>query len=182
MHLLIAFCLLIVASHQAYSSKVASQLAYMSDIAYESEASINAWNCSLCSAHKLTSVKVFSNTSSDIQGFTGYSATSNAIILSFRGSSNIKNWIINLSFNQVPYTKCTNCKVHGGFLSAYNGLKPIVISQLQNLIALYRTSTIFLTGHSLGGAIALLASTDIKDLLGNPTYFITFGEPRVGNT
>ena len=71
--------------------------------------------------------------------------------------------------------------MHSGFLSAYNGLKSTIISQLQSLVALYRTSTIYITGHSLGGAIALLASTDIKDLIVNPNFFITFGEPRVGN-
>jgi hypothetical protein len=102
----------------------------MSSIAYESAASINAWNCSKCSKYPLINVKAFSNTTSDIQGFTGYSAASNAIILAFRGSSNINNWIINLSFNQIAYPKCPNCKVHNGFFTGYNGLKSTIMSQL----------------------------------------------------
>lgn len=173
--LVLSLFLLFNISQQAYSSSIASQLAYMSAISYESQATINAWNCSKCSVHRLVNTKAFSNTSSDIQGFTGYSPASNAIILAFRGSSNIKNWIINLSFNQVAYPKCTNCKVHSGFYSGYNGLKSTIISQLNTLVAAHKTAKIYLTGHSLGGAIALLAAVDIKDTFGHPSAFTTFG-------
>lgn len=153
----------------------------MSIIAYDSPANINAWNCAKCPQYPMTNVKVFSNSVGDIQGFTGYSAKTNSIILSFRGSSNIQNWIINLSITQVAYAKCSGCKVHNGFLTGYNLVKNTVISQLQALHSLYRNAKIYATGHSLGGAFAVLATPDIKEAFGSITGLYTFGQPRVGN-
>lgn len=129
----------------------------------------------------MKNVKSFSNSVGDLQGFTGFSTTLNAIILSFRGSKNIQNWIINLSTNQVDYSRCTGCKVHNGFNTAWNLAKPLVTTQIQNLRALYRDVPIYATGHSLGGAIATLSVPDIKQTFGNVAGLTTFGEPRVGN-
>jgi alpha-beta hydrolase superfamily lysophospholipase len=42
-------------------------------------------------------------------------------------------------------------------------------------MSLHRGAKIYLTGHSLGGAIALLASTDIKEVIGGLSAFTTFG-------
>lgn len=154
----------------------------MSSIAYDSVASINAWNCPRCGKYPLLNVKAFSNTTGDIQGFTGYSSSLNAIILSFRGSSNIQNWIINLSFNQVAYSRCANCKVHNGFYTGFNIVKTTIISQIQTLKSLHRDAKIYITGHSLGGAFAILAGPDVKETFGGVTEVLTFGQPRVGNS
>lgn len=37
------------------------------------------------------------------------------------------------------------------------------------------------TGHSLGGAMAILCAADLKNLFGNVDSTYTFGQPRVGN-
>jgi predicted lipase len=153
----------------------------MSSIAYESTASINAWSCGRCGKYPLTNVKAFSIQTGDLQGFTGYSASLNAIVLSFRGSSNIQNWIINLSTNMVSYPKCSNCKVHNGFYTAWNQAKSTVNSQIQSLLSLHRGVPIYVTGHSLGGALATLSVPDIKETFGNVASLLTFGQPRVGN-
>jgi Lipase (class 3) len=178
---LVLACLLVV-SQSAYTPSLARELGYFSSIAYESVASINAWNCPKCSKYALQNPKAFSNSTGDIQGFTGYSPNLNAIILAFRGSSNIQNWIINLSFNQVAYSRCGNCKVHNGFQTGYNTVKTAVISQIQALKALHRDAKIYLTGHSLGGALAVLALPDVKDSFGAVAALVTFGQPRVGNS
>jgi hypothetical protein len=178
---LLLVCSLIL-SINAYSTTLAIELAYMSSIAYDSVASINAWNCPRCSKYPLANVKAFSNTTGDIQGFTGYSSSLNAIILSFRGSSNIQNWIINLSFNQVSYSKCGNCKVHNGFQTGWNTIKATVVSQIQALKALHRDAKIHITGHSLGGALAVVSAPDVKDTFGAIAEVLTFGQPRVGNS
>jgi hypothetical protein len=173
---------LLVSSLGAYSTSLALELAYMSSIAYDNVASINAWNCGRCGKYPLQNVKAFSNTTGDIQGFTGYSSTIGGIILSFRGSSNIQNWIINLSFNQIAYSRCSNCKVHNGFYTGFNTVKATVVSQIQALKALHRDAKIYITGHSLGGALAVISAPDIKDSFGTITEVLTFGQPRVGNS
>lgn len=55
-------------------------------------------------------------------------------------------------------------------------------SIIQGLRALHRNAPIYVTGHSLGGAIATLAVPDLKEIFGNIHTLLTFGEPRVGNT
>ena len=179
---LLFIVLLSVALAQSYNQKTSSELAHMSLIAYESVSTINAWNCSKCAQHPLAHVKAFSNSVGDLQGFTGYSSTLNGIVLCFRGSSNIQNWILDLSTNMVNYPGCGNCKVHNGFYAAWQLAKILVNPQIQGLRALYRDAPIYITGHSLGGAIAALSTPETKNLYGNVAALYTFGEPRVGNT
>ena len=153
---------LLVVSQANYEPKLAHELAYMSAIAYESISSINAWSCGYCKSYPVQHVKAFNNAGGDLQMFTGYSTTLKGIILSFRGSSNIANWITNLSTNKVDYPKCSGCKVHNGFYKAWQIAQSIVHSNIEDLRQLYRGAPIFITGHSLGGALATLAAVDVK--------------------
>lgn len=79
------------------------------------------------------SPKVFQNTTGNIQGFVGYSQSINAIILSFRGSQDIKNWIINVDTVRTTYSGCSGCQVHAGFYSGYNMVALAVRSDVQRL-------------------------------------------------
>ena len=168
---------LLVVTQAGYDTHVSHQLAGMSLIAYEQVSSIQAWSCSPCHSYKLTNIKAVSG---DIQWFAGYSETLKGIVLSFRGSSNIPNWITNLSVGKANYGKCSGCQVHSGFLAAWNGIKAAVHSAIQGLKALHRDAPIFITGHSLGGAMATLAAPDVKESFGIHDLY-TYGEPRVGN-
>lgn len=178
---LLVLLALSISIEAAYSPKLALDMAYMSSIAYESVATINAWSCPKCNKYPLTGVKTFSNSVGDLQGFTGFSSSLNGIVVAFRGSSNIQNWIINLSTNMVAYSKCSGCKVHNGFNTAWGLAKTTVLAQLQTLRAIHRNAPIYITGHSLGGAIATISATDLKEIFGNIHTVLTFGEPRVGN-
>ena len=56
-----------------------------------------------------------------------------------------------------------------------------MLSQIESLHRIYRNAGIYVTGHGLGGAFAILAATDIKQLYQNADAVYTFGQPRVGN-
>ncbi len=66
-------------------------------------------------------------------------------------------------------------------MSGYNLVASTVKSLVQNLKAKYRTARLIITGHSLGGALAILCTADLKNLFGNVDLTYTFGQPRVGN-
>jgi len=68
-------------------------MAYMSAIAYEGVLSIQAWNCKLCSEYKINVPKPFFNLTSGVRGFTGFSVSLNAIIVSFKGADSINTFI-----------------------------------------------------------------------------------------
>ncbi len=109
----------------------------------------------------------------------------NSLYICFRGSSSLKDWIVNLDLN---LTKCTknnkSYKIHNGFNNQYTSVKNDIINKISHLLNIYNINNIVITGHSLGGAIATVCSLDLIDnpLLFNKTvYCVTFGCPRVGN-
>lgn len=130
------------------------------------------------------------------------------IILAFRGTYSVANTIVDLSTvpqEYIPYpgdnedddaeqegpgskkraidplrAECTNCTVHAGFMKAWRETRPYILPLLKPLLAQYPSYRLTLVGHSLGGAIAALASLDFHSRGWNPQV-TTFGEPRVGN-
>jgi len=73
------------------------------------------------------------------------------------------------------------CSIHPGFWNAYLSVATIVRVQTQFLLSKYRGSKIYVTGHSLGGALAQIAALDLKLFYGHVDGLYTFGQPRIGN-
>eukprot|EP00178_Gracilaria_changii_P013780 TRINITY_DN3883_c0_g1_i1.p1 TRINITY_DN3883_c0_g1~~TRINITY_DN3883_c0_g1_i1.p1 ORF type:complete len:1134 (+),score=193.22 TRINITY_DN3883_c0_g1_i1:826-4227(+) len=74
-------------------------------------------------------------------------------------------------------------KVHRGFAAAYLSIADEIVRHVQ-ILREQRTRPVFLTGHSLGGALATICSLDlwVKLNLSRREIFVsTFGSPRVGN-
>ena len=85
---------------------------------------------------------------------------------------------------QLPFTdyhNCKGCKVHNGFYMGFLALKNDMMAHLQSLNAAFPGSKWWVTGHSLGGALAHFAVVDIRDKFGKVDYCVTMGQPRVGN-
>lgn len=77
-------------------------------------------------------------------------------------------------------SKCDNCTVHAGFMTSWRHTRPLIIPHLKELVERYPEYRLTLVGHSLGGAVAALASLDFKSRGWTPQV-TTFGEPRIGN-
>lgn len=65
--------------------------------------------------------------------------------------------------------------LHRGFLSRYLSVRGDILEAARR----FHKTPLFITGHSLGGALAKIASIDIKPK--NIAAVYTFGAPRVGN-
>lgn len=94
--------------------------------------------------------------------------------VSFRGTSNVENALVDLDLEFV-LNPTLNIQLHQGFAnaaaSAYADMKPF----------LKKDQPVRATGHSLGGAIAVIVSMHLQQdgyLLGN---VVTFGQPKVTN-
>jgi len=94
------------------------------------------------------------------------------IVFAFRGSNDIHDWVSNMHVEQVETLHGT---IHSGFYKEYEKLAPLFEPDINSA----ESRTIFLTGHSLGGALAVISACIFRHL--NPVV-ITFGSPRVGTT
>ena len=122
--LILFFLMAVIIHSNSYSTSEAKILAYMSYISYDSLESINHWSCDKCSKYPLKNVKADGVSTADLQWFSGYSDQLNGIVLAFRGSKSIQNWIVNLSANLTSYPKCSGCQVHLGFYCLATCLQP----------------------------------------------------------
>lgn len=74
-------------------------------------------------------------------------------------------------------------RVHKGFALAYAAIAPMLLSTVKRLQE-ERRRPVFITGHSLGGALSTICSLDLSLRLGltrQEIFVSTFGAPRVGN-
>lgn len=172
-----------------YEESRALAFLHFSSAAYCNEDVIADWSCASCkSADSTFSSKVITDKKTKTQVFVGRTRgekTEN-IVVSFRGSSNIPNWISNLNFpKEKQYPKCNGCKVHRGFYKAWDSVRERVVAEVKRLHKEEPNAQIFLTGHSLGAALAVLCAAELgasARSLGFPIEGVyTFGEPRVGN-
>ncbi|KAL4868762.1 hypothetical protein BDV12DRAFT_185651 [Aspergillus spectabilis] len=119
--------------------------------------------------------------------------SSKRIIVAFRGTYSIANAIVDLSAypqEYVPYPagndtddnapRCRDCFVHIGFMNAWRATSTTILETIETLKDQYPDYALTLVGHSLGGAVAALAGTEMQ-LRGWDPIVTTFGEPRVGN-
>lgn len=103
------------------------------------------------------------------------------VVVAFKGTNpaSLKNWLTNLDFSSTPYPAGgSGATVHEGgarpcccfendslarapgFFKSYSSMKAQLFAALNNVTSLYRNWPVVFTGHSLGGANALLASLD----------------------
>lgn len=102
------------------------------------------------------------------------------IILAFRGTHSHLDWIEDAEIAQVNYPFVNKAgETHRGFTEIYNSCRDQIISVLENLPP---SIPLYVTGHSLGAALAVLAILDIAE---NSHFkhasMFNFAGPRVGN-
>lgn len=95
-------------------------------------------------------------------------------VVVFRGTVDLENWLTNLT---VRAAKIPGGHVHRGFLLAYRGVQDRIRAAVKEIDAEH----VWITGHSLGGALAVVCAHDFRqdDAIG-VTGIVTFGQPMVG--
>lgn len=155
----------------SFDSTNALRLAEASQLVYKNEQEINdivtqQWGFTPCKFFEVLDTQALIIFNNEI------------IILAFRGTeqANIRDWKTNLTTRKVASRVG---KVHEGFSMALNRIwkkvEATVVDMRKN------KQTLWVTGHSLGGALATLAVDRFTDNSMEVSGLYTFGQPRVGD-
>ena len=102
-------------------------------------------------------------------------------VICFRGTQQIRDWLTNLKISTVPIYDpkglVGECgQMHEGFHNAYKSVE----STIKNRLNGFEDLPLYITGHSLGGALAVVATWYQSSQRLAACY--TFGAPRVGDS
>lgn len=101
------------------------------------------------------------------------------LVLAFRGTETDRFRDIKTDADAEPVPCASGGKVHGGFYRAYDSIADDIGKALKSDPD--RSSLpLYITGHSLGGALATIAAK-LLDHDGGIAACVTFGSPRVGD-
>ncbi len=155
-----------------YSPINAYWLASCSSLAYNTEEAIKQTVCGSWKFDKCDFI--------DLKGTQCFIASnSTAVVVSFRGTdmTDAYDLLADINFKQ---TEAFGGLVHAGFYGAYRDAQENIESALIEHLA--SNKIFYLTGHSLGGALATLAAYDLYNKGYTSSCIYTFGQPRVGNS
>jgi pimeloyl-ACP methyl ester carboxylesterase len=103
-------------------------------------------------------------------------------VLVFEGTNSAEDWRVNFNVLAAPHPLG---RVHRGFWSAFTALRPAMLKAFSmrraQRIGVTRPK-LWIAGHSLGGALAILASVDLaQDSRFRIQGTVTFGQPMLFN-
>jgi len=165
----------------SYSQSFANNTLMYAYGAYCPSSLLSSWTCKWCQYVPYFQVDQVIDLDA-LQAFTGYDPVNDQVIISFRGTSNVVNWLTDLDALVVDYPGVSGGLVHKGFYNAWQRLSVRVMPSAQALIDKHNTSQIMVTGHSLGAAVAQMASLDIlsyaMQVSSGYRFVETYGSPR----
>lgn len=108
---------------------------------------------------------------------SGFVAAANDVaVVAFRGTDDVEDWLANFDcFNRTPDAQ--DRAFHNGFWSAYN----CFAGKVKDVISTHKPAWVWVTGHSLGGAMAACCAFDFIQSGLPLSGLVTFGQPRMGN-
>lgn len=114
----------------------------------------------------------------DVTGYIAVDHTRDLMVLAFRGSHSVRNWLADVDFLTVPTDVCPGCWAHQGFWDSWVEARHGILATLATTAAAHPSSKVVVVGHSLGGAIADFAAVEIRKNGINADLY-TYGAPRI---
>ncbi|PVH73523.1 ferulic acid esterase A faeA [Cadophora sp. DSE1049] len=173
-------------AQQSIAQSLVSSTLYQKFVRYTAfSAAGYAPTCSV-PAYGSSTVKYFNDTTGTETRATLFRDDSaRELIIAFKGTSSPKDLDTDLDALLVPLTavgtSCSSCLVHEGFQAGYNSLASVITSTIKSQLSSHPGYKLTVTGHSLGGALAAIATSSFIGQRVPVSATYTFGEPRNGN-
>ncbi|KAH7918457.1 alpha/beta-hydrolase [Leucogyrophana mollusca] len=166
---------------------------YYASAGYCTAAQTLAWDCGTnCEANPTFKPVASGGNGDSVQyWYVGYDPTLDTVIVSHQGTdpdeilplvTDADFFLTSLDTTLFPGIS-SSIEVHNGFRDAQADTATDVLAAVESAMSNYSTTTVTMTGHSLGAAIAVLDSVYLPLHLPTGTTFktIVYGLPRVGN-
>jgi len=166
----------------AYSDRMAWILASMAHLAYdkfEDKGKARRLFVVKLKGGGFELVKIFHSKETDTQAFLAKSSDGYAV-LAFRGTETSKRHDVVVDA-QATKVSVLEGRIHSGFRVAYNS----VAKEIEVNVLKLKGIPLYITGHSLGAALATVATQSLEHNLGIREMIAacyTFGSPRVGDS
>ncbi|KAJ6468005.1 alpha/beta-hydrolase [Mycena vitilis] len=168
--------------------------ALFSRVAYCSSASITAWTCGKpCNALKnITFLQSGGDSAAVPLYYIAHSAQDEALVVAHEGTdpthllsilNDVQLGLVPLNASRFPETAGTDIKVHDGFQQTFERTADGLLAGVMSGLASTGVKKVFVTGHSLGAALASMTGVLVKNAV-DPSVEVTvtgFGLPRGGN-
>jgi predicted lipase len=116
---------------------------------------------------------------SGIFGLMGQNSGTQTAFVAFRGTQTFEDWVGDFDALWQPYKYVANAgNVHAGFQDIYGALHDSISSGIG--AAIEGCTKLIVTGHSLGGGIAVIAGPDLAKNLKLAPEVLTFAGPAAG--
>jgi hypothetical protein len=154
-------------------------LVQAAQLAYENEETVKAYT----KAWGFDDCTFVANAQTDAQAFIAKDVDRNTIVVSFRGSATLHNFITDADARLVDGARYGGGRVHEGFAWELDSIRQAVDAAVQKYTTeLGTTPKIMLAGHSLGGALAGLYAADCAKRGIKVGTIYTCGQPKIGDT
>ena len=99
----------------------------------------------------------------------------------FRGSESLTDWYYDLQVYKMNLKD--DIWIHSGFYKQLHtdNIHKCIISKVKSILDIHPDYKVFVTGHSLGGALATLFGYILSHEITNHVTVVSFASPRIGN-
>ncbi|KAG6001726.1 hypothetical protein E4U54_001008 [Claviceps lovelessii] len=136
--------------------------------------------CPLVEKNNVTMVGAYAGDAAGLGAYVSFDLVRKEIVLAIRGSDSLRNFVTDMFFFWHDCHFTHDCKVHAGFSKSWREIRDQAVGAINSARSQYPEFRVIATGHSLGGAGAVLAAADLRQD-GIPVDIYTYGCPRVGN-
>lgn len=138
--------------------------------------------CPILRTHSTSIIGLFDSGFQDMRAYTAVDHTSKEIVLSISGSNGPGMWSAVSNFTIVDWPLVPQAMAHQQFIQVWNYMDPEAVALSMNRAKrMYPDYSMKATGHSLGGAVAMLAAAQLRLEHDLPIDVYSFGAPKLGN-